>query len=88
VILGVAFLYYWPTAMALVSRAAPPALKSTLMGLLFMSFFVSDIALGWIGVFYDTMSPAAFWGLHAAIAAAGAVLSMLLARPLNRILGS
>jgi POT family proton-dependent oligopeptide transporter len=86
VILGIAFLYYWPTVMALVSRAAPPALKSTLMGLLFMSFFVSDITLGWIGVFYDAMSPAAFWGLHAGISAAGAVLAMLLARPLNRML--
>ena len=88
VILGIAFLYYWPIAMALVSRAAPPALKATMMGLLFMSFFVSDIALGWIGSFYDRMSPAEFWGVHAGISAAGAVLCMLLARPLGHILGT
>ncbi len=88
VILGIAFLYYWPTAMALVSRAAPAALKATMMGLLFMSFFVSDIALGWIGAFYDRMTPAAFWGLHAGISALGAVLCMVLARPLGRVLGT
>jgi hypothetical protein len=58
VILGVAFLYYWPTAKALVSRTAPAALRATMMGMLFLSSFVSDIALGWIGI----MSPAA--GTH------------------------
>jgi proton-dependent oligopeptide transporter, POT family len=85
VLLGIAFLYYWPTAMALVSRIAPPALKATMMGVLFLSLFVSDTALGWIGIYYERMSPAAFWGLHAAISATGGLLALLLARPLGRI---
>ena len=87
VLLGVAFLYYWPTAMALVSRAAPPAMRSTLMGLLFMSLFVANLMLGWIGTFYDRVPPASFWGLHAAISAAGGLLAIRLARPLMHALG-
>jgi POT family proton-dependent oligopeptide transporter len=86
ILLGVAFLYYWPTLLALVSRTAPVGLKSTLMGCAFLSLFLSNVTLGWIGSFYEQMTPAAFWGLHAAIAATGGVLALLLNRPLMRVL--
>ena len=86
ILLGVAFLYYWPTLMALVSRAAPQGLKSTLMGCAFLSLFVGNISLGWLGSFYEHMTPAQFWALHAAIAAAGGALALLLNRPLMRVL--
>ena len=85
-ILGIAFLYYWPTTLALVSRTAPQRLKATLMGAIFLSNFVADFLVGWLGSFYEHMSPAAFWALHAAIAAAGAVLAYAFARPLMRVL--
>jgi len=86
IILGVAFLYYWPTLLALVSRGAPPRLKSTLMGFAFLTLFLSNTTIGRIGALYEQMSPAQFWTLHAAIAAIGGVLALLLARPLGRIL--
>lgn len=86
VLLGVAFLYYWPTLLALVSRVAPPAIKSTMMGVAFLTLFLSNITIGRLGGLYEHMTPAAFWFMHAAIAATGAVLAKLLARPLGRIL--
>jgi len=86
VLLGVAFLYYWPTLLALVSRAAPPALKATMMGLAFVSLSLSNTTIGRLGGLYEHMSPAAFWAMHAVIAATGAILAMLLARPLGRVL--
>ncbi len=86
VLLGIAFLYYWPTLLALVSRAAPPQLRATLMGVAFLSLFLSNLTMGWIGGFYEHMTPLAFWALHAAIAAAGAALALLLNRPLGRVL--
>jgi POT family proton-dependent oligopeptide transporter len=86
VLLGVAFLYYWPTLLALVSRAAPAAIKSTMMGVAFLSLFLANITIGRLGGFYEQMSPAAFWGLHTAIAATGALLALVFARPLGRIL--
>lgn len=84
--LGVSFLYYWPTLLALVSRAAPAKLNSTLMGLAFMSLFISNNLIGWIGGFYEKMGPAEFWAMHAAIAAGGGLLVVLFGRRLSRTL--
>jgi POT family proton-dependent oligopeptide transporter len=87
--LGIAFLYYWPTLLALlVSRAAPAKVNATLMGLAFMSLFVSNNLIGWIGGFYEKMSPAEFWAMHAAIAAGGGFLVVLFGRRLSRALQS
>jgi POT family proton-dependent oligopeptide transporter len=88
VLLGVAFLYYWPTLLALVSREAPPRLRATLMGTVFLSLAVANVLLGWLGSFYGRMSPLQFWALEAAVAAVGGVLAMLLTRPLERMFAS
>jgi proton-dependent oligopeptide transporter, POT family len=84
--MGIAFLYYWPTLLALVSRAAPARVNATMMGVAFMSLFVANNLIGWIGGYYEKMSPAGFWGLHAAIGATGGVLVLLFGRPLSRAL--
>jgi POT family proton-dependent oligopeptide transporter len=81
--LGISFLYYWPTLLALVSQAAPAKVNATLMGLVFMSLFVSNTLIGWIGGFYEKMTPAGFWAMHAAIAAAGGLLVLLFGRRLH-----
>jgi len=84
--LGISFLYYWPTLLALVSRAAPAKLNSTLMGLAFMSLFIANTLVGWIGGFYEKMPPGQFWAMHAAISVAGGLLVALLGRRLSRVL--
>ena len=84
--LGISFLYYWPTLLALVSRAAPAKVNSTLMGLAFMSLFISNNLIGWIGGFYEKMRPVEFWAMHAAIAASGGLLVVLFGRRLSRAL--
>jgi POT family proton-dependent oligopeptide transporter len=83
-LLGVAFLYYWPTLLALVSRAAPPGLKATLMGVVFLTLFIANIFVGWIGGIYEHVGPAKFWAIEASIAATGGVLALLLNKPLTR----
>jgi proton-dependent oligopeptide transporter, POT family len=84
--LGISFLYYWPTLLALVSRAAPAKVNATLMGLAFMSLFISNNLIGWIGGFYEKMMPAQFWAMHAAIAVGGGLLVVLFGRRLSRTL--
>ena len=84
--LGLSFLYYWPTLLALVSRAAPAKVNATLMGLAFMSLFISNTLIGWVGGFYEKMLPAEFWAIHAAIAAGGGLLVVLFGRRLSRAL--
>ena len=81
--LGVSFIYYWPTLLALVSRTSPAKVNATLMGLAFMSLFVANNVVGWVGGFYETMGPARFWGLHAVISAAGGLLVALFGRRLS-----
>jgi proton-dependent oligopeptide transporter, POT family len=85
-LLGISFLYYWPTLLALVSRAAPAKVNATLMGLAFMSLFISNNLIGWIGGFYEKMTPAQFWAMHAAIGAMGGLLVVLFGRRLSRVL--
>jgi POT family proton-dependent oligopeptide transporter len=86
VLLGVGFLYYWPTLLALVSRAAPPRLRATLMGACFLTLFVSNFVVGWLGTFFERMTPLQFWALHGGIAATGGLLAMLSRRGLERVL--
>lgn len=83
---GIAFLYYWPTLLALVSRTAPPKINATMMGVTFLTLFVANNLIGWIGTFYEQMTPLAFWGMHAGIAAAGGVLVLLFGAALTRAL--
>ena len=72
--------------MALCSRAAPPAIGGVIMGLAFLSSFVSNYLSGWIGAYYEMMTPVNFWLMHVAISAAGAVLTVAFYPPLRRIL--
>jgi POT family proton-dependent oligopeptide transporter len=84
--MGFAFIYYWPVLLALISLSAPAKVNSTLMGAAFLSLFVGSVAMGWVGSFYDQMSPAAFWTIDAAIGFGGALLVLLLHRPLAKAL--
>ncbi|MFL6743505.1 MAG: peptide MFS transporter [Sphingomicrobium sp.] len=84
--MGAAFMWYWPITLALISRAAPEKVNSTLMGGAFLSLFAGSTIMGWVGSFYDEMSNAAFWTLDAAIALAGALVIFALTRRLSRVL--
>lgn len=83
---GLAFIYNWPTALALCSRSAPAAIGGIIMGVAFLTSFVSNYGAGWIGSYYEKMTPVNFWLLHAALSAAGGVLVWILYKPLARIL--
>lgn len=84
--MGVAFIFYWPTLLALVSRAAPAKVNATLMGTAFLSLFAGNVIMGWVGSLYEKMSPAEFWWMNAAIATAGAVIVLVVGKPISRAL--
>jgi POT family proton-dependent oligopeptide transporter len=83
---GIGFIYYWPTLLGLISGAAPPRLKSTMMGVGFLTLFVAFNLIGTIGRYYGGMTPTNFWLLHAGIAAIGVVLALIFGKPLMKIL--
>jgi POT family proton-dependent oligopeptide transporter len=84
--MGFGFMWYWPIALSLVSKAAPKKVNSTLMGATFLALFFGSTIMGWVGSFYDQMSNAAFWTLDSAIALVSAVVILALKGPVNRML--
>jgi len=84
--MGFGFMWYWPITLALVSKAAPAKVNSTLMGATYLALFFASTIMGWVGSFYDQMSNAAFWTLDAAISLVSALFILALKRPVNRIL--
>ena len=84
--MGLAFLFYWPVTLALVSRAAPAPVNATMMGVAFLTLFAASNIMGRLGGLYETLSPAMFWGLHAAIAAAGGVAVLVFGGVITRVL--
>jgi POT family proton-dependent oligopeptide transporter len=82
--MGIAFLYYWPVLLALISRAAPAKVNATMMSAGFLALFAGSVIMGWIGSFYGEMHPAAFWTIDAAIGLAGGLIVLAIGRPLSR----
>jgi len=56
------------------------------MGIAYMSLFVSNNVIGWIGGFYERMTPVEFWALHAGITATGGLAVLLLGPRITRSL--
>jgi POT family proton-dependent oligopeptide transporter len=80
------FIYNWPITLALCSRVAPPAIGGVIMGVAFLTSFVANYTSGYLGAFYEQMTPTNFWAMHAAVCVVGALLMLILYAPLNRAL--
>jgi len=80
------FLFYWPTLLALFSRAAPRQVNGTMMGLLFFSVFAGNLLVGILGGLWETMSHAEFFALHAGLAFVPFLAMLAIARPFGRLL--
>jgi POT family proton-dependent oligopeptide transporter len=87
-IMGLAWMYYWPTTLAIVSRAAPEGMASILMGVAFLSPFIGHVLAGWIGSYFDQMHPSVFWAMDAAIGLAGGIIILLFRKRLQAALES
>jgi len=85
-ITGSTFLYLGPIILAVTSRAAPKAVNSMMLGVCYLAIFAGSILSGWLGRFYEHISPEAFWGIHAAIVGTAALLLLALKHPLSQAL--
>jgi POT family proton-dependent oligopeptide transporter len=85
---GVAYVFVYPVGLALFSRVAPPGTRAMFIGIYFITSFVASNFVGWLGAFYQTMAPQAFWLMQAAVAGAGTLLVLLVGRPLGRIVAA
>lgn len=78
------FLYVGPIALALTSRAAPPSVNAMMVGSYYLAIFAGGIASGWLGRFYEVVSPSQFWLIHAAVVGSGAIVLYCFKEPLMK----
>ncbi|QUL37642.1 peptide MFS transporter [Erythrobacter sp. JK5] len=83
---GIGFLWYWPVTLAFVSRRAPQAITALAIGFTYVTLFIAGLSAGFLGSFYEQVTPDAFFLGMAAIPAAGAALLFLIRHPLTRAL--
>ena len=85
-IVSTSYLFTMPVLLALVSRATPDRLVGTMMGCAYAGLFVANVGGGWLGRFYESLGPAGFWTMQAAIACVGLIGDLLLRRPICALL--
>jgi POT family proton-dependent oligopeptide transporter len=86
VVITVGELYLSPTSLSFVTKIAPARMLSLMMGLWLASNFVGNFLAGYLGTFWSGMSPAAFFLMLAAIAAASGLLIVAMRFPLRSVL--
>lgn len=85
VLVDLAIPFVDTVTMSLISRAAPAAVNTTMIGVYYLAAAAGNILVGWLGRFYDGLSHAGFWLLHAGVAGAGLAIILVLRGPLTRL---
>lgn len=86
--LVLAFSYAWndPPARALIARYAPRSVNGMMFALYSLSGALGFFLLGWLGRFYEPLGPTKYFLLTAALPLAGALMLIVFAHPLERLL--
>lgn len=79
-------MYYAPVVLGLFGTRAPQSLRGTLVGLCGLAVAAGSLISGWMGGLYETLTPAPFWLLNAAICTAAGLVLWLAAPVLRRLL--
>jgi POT family proton-dependent oligopeptide transporter len=82
----IGFAMIFPVGLALYSRAAPRQVGGLFIGIYYLHLFICNFATGKVAGLIETMSGEAFWTMHAAIIAAGAVLLVVFAFLFRKLL--
>ncbi len=70
---SIGFAHVLPISLALFSKISPKQITSTVIGLYYLSFFVANAVVGWVGGLYSSLPTTTFWLIHVASAAFGLV---------------
>jgi POT family proton-dependent oligopeptide transporter len=83
VISNLGWLYFAPSATALFTRCAPRSVNGLMIGMLSLSVTLGSLVSGRLGGLYETLDPAAFWLLHAAVVGVGGALFWIIGKSLG-----
>ncbi|HEY8591945.1 MAG TPA: peptide MFS transporter [Sphingomicrobium sp.] len=67
------FAHILPISLALFSKVSPRQITATVIGLYYLSFFLANAIVGWVGGLYSSLPTTTFWLLHVASAAFGLI---------------
>jgi POT family proton-dependent oligopeptide transporter len=70
---SIGFAHVLPISLALFSKISPRQITSTVIGLYYLSFFVANAVVGYVGGLYSSLPTTTFWLLHVGSAAFGLV---------------
>lgn len=79
VINEIGFAILVPVGLSFYSRLAPRQVQGLMIGVFYLSFFLTNLTVGRLGGFLERMSGSAFWLLHVAIVGAAAVILVVIA---------
>ena len=70
---SIGFAHVLPVSLALFSKIAPRQITATVIGLYYLSFFIANAVVGYVGGLYSSLPTTTFWLIHVASAAFGLV---------------
>jgi POT family proton-dependent oligopeptide transporter len=70
---SIGFAHVLPISLALFSKISPRQITSTVIGLYYLSFFVANAVVGYVGGLYSSLPTTTFWLIHVASAGFGLV---------------
>ena len=86
IVLTIGELYLSPTSLSLVTKIAPTAVLSMMMGVWLSTSFVGGFLAGYLGTFWSSMEKGNFFLMLAVISTAAGFAIALLRRPLKSVL--
>ena len=70
---SIGFAHILPVSLALFSKISPRQITATVIGLYYLSFFLANAVVGYVGGRYSSLPTTTFWLIHVASASFGLV---------------
>jgi POT family proton-dependent oligopeptide transporter len=84
---SIGFAHVLPISLALFSKISPKQITATVIGLYYLSFFIANAVVGYVGGLYSSLPTTTFWLIHVASAAFGLVAFAIFKIVLGKHLG-
>ena len=81
---SIGFAHVLPISLALFSKISPKQITATVIGLYYLSFFIANAVVGYVGGLYSSLPTTTFWLIHVASAAFGLVAFVIFKLVLGR----
>jgi proton-dependent oligopeptide transporter, POT family len=74
---SIGFAHILPISLALFTKLSPKSVTSTMLGFYYLSFFLANAIVGYVGGLYSSLPTTHFWLYHVAFAGSGLVTFVL-----------